>query len=255
MSLEVYQLLMLKDNYSYVLRDKDTNTVMVVDPSEAEPVVKFLDRKGWQLNAVLNTHHHHDHTGGNLRLQEMTECDVIGYKDDAARIPGITVMVEDNERLMLGNTVGKVIVIPGHTLGHVAYWFETDHALFCGDTLFTMGCGRVFEGSMEQMYSSLCRLAALPEETLVYCGHEYSHINGAFALTIEPNNLALKKRYDWCIKQHAALHPTVPSTMGLELKTNPFLRAGVKSVKENLGMGDRCDSEVFREIRERKNRF
>lgn len=228
--LTIHIIPALKDNYIYLLRDEATGHTAVIDPSEAKPVLEVLKQKGWKLHYIWNTHHHWDHTGGNLALKQQTGCKIIGFVGDKHRLPGIDQIVADGEDLALGESVAKILFIPGHTLGHIAYWFEKDNALFCGDTLFSLGCGRLFEGTPEQMYTSLQKLAALPEETRVYCGHEYTVTNARFALSVDPDNQALQSHYTYALEKDQRHQPTLPSTIGIERTLNPFLR--VKNAKE-----------------------
>jgi hydroxyacylglutathione hydrolase len=224
--LTVVQLPVLTDNYIYLLHDEATGTTGVVDPAEAAPVLDELARRGWQLGWILNTHHHGDHVGGNAALVAATGCRVVGPRADQARIPLIQTPVADGDVFRLGASPARVFDTPGHTRGHIVYWFEQDAALFAGDTLFALGCGRLFEGSPEQMWESLAKLAALPPETRVYCAHEYTESNLRFALSVAPDDPALLARGQRVRALRAASLPTVPSTLGEELATNPFLRAG-----------------------------
>jgi hydroxyacylglutathione hydrolase len=224
--LEVERLPMLQDNYSWLLRDGATGTSAVVDPPEAAPVLARLEALGRGLDWVLATHHHADHIGGIPDLQARTGCRVVGPAADAHRIPGLDVQVREGDVVRLGESVARVIETPGHTSGHISFWFEADRQLFCGDTLFALGCGRLFEGTPETMWASLQKLMALPDDARVCCGHEYTQSNARFALTVEPDNLALRRRAAEIDHLRARGEPTVPSTMGEERATNPFLRAG-----------------------------
>jgi hydroxyacylglutathione hydrolase len=224
--LTVVQLPVLTDNYIYLLHDEATGTTGVVDPAEAAPVLDELARRGWQLGWILNTHHHGDHVGGNAALVAATGCRVVGPRADQARIPHIQTQVGDGDVFDLGAARARVFDTPGHTRGHIVYWFEQDAALFVGDTLFALGCGRLFEGSPEQMWASLAKLAVLPPETRVYCAHEYTESNLRFALSVAPDDPALLARGERVRARRAENLPTVPSTLGEELATNPFLRAG-----------------------------
>ncbi|HLI12250.1 MAG TPA: hydroxyacylglutathione hydrolase [Alphaproteobacteria bacterium] len=254
-ALEIDLVPCLKDNYAYLLRDPATEATGVVDPSEAEPVLRALDRRGWRLTYILNTHHHPDHTGGNRALKAKTGAIVVGPKPDRARIPEIDVALDDGERYRLGEAEAEVIFIPGHTRGHIAFWFAASRALFCGDTLFAMGCGRLFEGTPQQMWTSLGRLRMLPPETRVYCGHEYTQANARFALTVEPANDALRRRAAAVDAARSRGQPTIPSTIGEERATNPFLRADERSLAENLGLAGADPVAVFAEVRRRKDHF
>jgi hydroxyacylglutathione hydrolase len=224
--MEIYPLPALQDNYIYLLRDPNSGRVGAVDPSEAGPVLSFLKARGWKLDVLFNTHPHWDHVGGNLALKEATGCTVFGAKKNEDQIPGVDQVLSEGSELWLGSAKGKVLEIPGHTLGHLAFWFEQSRALFAGDTLFTLGCGRLFEGTPLQMWQSLTRLAELPEETRLFPGHEYTEKNAEFAVTIEPMNRELKQRQAEVKRLRARGQFTVPGTIGEERRTNPFLRAG-----------------------------
>ena len=228
MELKVYTVPALQDNYIYILKN-ETHTA-VVDPSEAAPVTNFLHKKKWNLDFIFNTHHHYDHTGGNSDLKKIWSCLIYGFEKDRHRLPGIDRTLKDEEEFSFGQTKIKTLFIPGHTLGHIAFYCVKEKYLFCGDTLFAMGCGRLFEGSPQQMYQSLEKIKQLPKETFIYCGHEYTEANGNFALSIDKNNPLLKKRMEKVRLLRKNLKPTVPFTLKEELDTNPFLRAG--SVKE-----------------------
>ena len=224
---QVFQISALRDNYIHVIRT-NTGKTAVVDPSEEEPVCRFLKEKNWSLHYILNTHHHWDHTGGNVGLKKKwPQAQVIGFAGDAHRIPQIDILVQENEMWKGEGLEFQVLFIPGHTLGHIAFWFQKEGWLFCGDTLFAMGCGRLFEGTAQQMLSSLNKLKSLPLKTQIYCGHEYTLHNGHFALEVDSENLALKKR----VKQTEELRKkgisTVPFLLEEERDTNPFLRCSI----------------------------
>jgi hydroxyacylglutathione hydrolase len=215
----------LSDNYAYLLHDAATGATGIVDPSEAPPVLAALERHGWKLTHILNTHHHFDHTGGNIPLKEQTGATIIGPKADAARIPGIDTGVAEGDTVTFGSETAQILDIPAHTSGHVAFWFGASKAVFTGDTLFAMGCGRLFEGTPAQMFNAMRKLEALPPDTRVYCGHEYTESNGRYALTVEPSNSDLLNRMDEVRGLRAEGKPTIPSTIALEKLTNPFMRA------------------------------
>ena len=255
MALEIVQIPVLSDNYVYLLHDTATGVTGVVDPAVPDPVINTLEARGWHLDKIFNTHHHFDHVGANLDLKSKFDCEIIGPKADADRIPGIDTGVDEGETVTLGNHKAQVLFVPGHTRGHIAYWFCDDDALFIGDTLFAMGCGRLFEGTPEQMWTSLSKLSEMPDETRVFCAHEYTAANGEFALTLEPDNAALRARMDTVRKLRADLTPTVPSKLGEERATNPFLRANDPALMAAIGMGDADAVRVFAHIRAAKDEF
>jgi hydroxyacylglutathione hydrolase len=252
--LVIRQIPALRDNYVYLLHEPEKGATGVVDPSVAEPVLRELAATGWRLTHILNTHHHPDHTGGNLEIKRATGAVIVGPRADRERIPGIDVAVGEGDRYAVGAQAGQVFDVPGHTRGHIAYWFSDSRALFCGDTLFLMGCGRLFEGTPEQMWRSLGKLRALPPETRVYCGHEYTQANARFALTVEPENPALRERSRRVDALRAEGKSTVPGTMADEIATNPFLRADQPGVQAAAGSpGDAV--ATFATIRRRKDSF
>ncbi|OGQ78811.1 MAG: hydroxyacylglutathione hydrolase [Deltaproteobacteria bacterium RIFCSPLOWO2_12_FULL_60_19] len=255
--MRVVQIPLLRDNYGYLIVCEETGEAAVVDPSEAEPVLRSVEREKVALKAILNTHHHRDHTGGNSGILERLALEVYGHKNDQGRIPGLTHPVDERDEIVVGRLRGRVLFIPGHTKGHVAYLFDDN--LFCGDTLFTAGCGRLFEGTAEQMHDSLKKLMALPGNTMVYCGHEYTEKNLEFALTVEPNNPAVAKRLDTARSLRAKRDSTVPSTMAEELETNPFLRWHSQEIQSNLRQQFPAlpldPISVFAQVRQLKDKF
>jgi hydroxyacylglutathione hydrolase len=252
--LEIRQVPVLRDNYVYLLREPETGSVAAVDPSVAGPVISALDQLGWKLTHILNTHHHHDHTGGNLELKAATGAIIVGPLADRARIPGIDVALAEGDTLNFGKEEAKVFDVPGHTRGHCAFWFPHSRALFCGDTLFLMGCGRLFEGTPAQMWNSLSKLKKLPGDTRVYCGHEYTQANTRFALTVEPGNRDLAARSKRVDALRAQGKSTVPGTMAEELATNPFLRADDPALQKSQNApGDAV--ATFAAIRSAKDNF
>ncbi len=254
-TLEIHQIPTRNDNYVYLIRDSASGLVGVVDPSDAAPVRQMLDRLGWQLTHVLTTHHHNDHVGGVPELMDATGCTVVGPRADRDRIPGISVEVGDGDTFLLGEAEAKVYDTPGHTSGHIAYWFPESSALFCGDTLFALGCGRVFEGTHEQMWTSLSKFKEVPDDTRIYCAHEYTQANARFALSIDPDNADLQAYSREIDEKRAAGQPTVPSLMGVERKSNPFLRADAPDLIRAVGMEGKGPVEVFAEVRTRKDNF
>ena len=253
--LDIIQIPVLTDNYIYLLHDPESGDTAVVDPALAQPVLDLLEAKGWPLIYILNTHHHWDHVGGNLELKQKTGCQIIAAHLDSGRIPGIDSGVFEGDIISLGQHQARVIATPGHTSGHIVYYFAKDEALFCGDTLFAMGCGRLFEGSAEQMWTSLQKLKVLPSSTRVYCTHEYTQANGKFALSVEPDNFQLQHRMMEVAELRFANKPTVPSTIGQEMATNPFFRDNSISIQKNLGLESQSSVLVFTELRKRKDFF
>ena len=251
--IEIRQFTCLSDNLGVLVHDPAAGLTASIDAPEAAPVEAALASAGWRLTHILNTHHHGDHTGANLELKEKTRCTIVGPRN--SRIPGIDVEVGDGETFAFGEHVAHIIATPGHTLDHIAYWFKEDKVIFVGDTLFALGCGRVFEGTPQQMWASLKKLTTLPPDTAVYCGHEYTLANAKFALTIEPRNEALKRRAATIAALRAEHKPTVPTTIGVELETNPFLRAETPALQDAVGMSGRDPAEVFALVRERKDNF
>jgi hydroxyacylglutathione hydrolase len=254
--LDILLLPVLTDNYIYLLHEPVSDTTAVVDPAIAEPVMAVLQEKGWQLDYIFNTHHHSDHVGGNLQLKQATGCQIVGATADQTRIPGIDIALNDGEYIQLGNQTLQVIATPGHTSGHIVYYCAESRALFCGDTLFSLGCGRLFEGSAEQMWHSLQKLKALPGATRIYCAHEYTQANGRFALSLEADNQDLQQRLADVEVLRANNQPTLPSTIALEMATNPFLREDSVSLREAISARpDDSPIAVFAKIRRLKDQF
>jgi len=253
--LTIRQIPVLTDNYIYLIHDQLSEKTAVVDPALVDPVLSELSNSGWSLDYILNTHHHADHVGGNLGLKSETGCTIVGSRSDAKRIPGIDIELGEGDIFELGESVAKVLAVSGHTIGHIAYWFGVDDALFCGDTLFALGCGRLFEGSAEQMWKSLGKLKTLPGATRVYCAHEYTQANGRFALTVDPKNILLAERMERVNQLRQDGAPTVPSTLADEFLTNPFLRADTPELRATSELPDASPQTVFAEIRRRKDRF
>ena len=215
----------LHDNYSYLVIDEKKNIACVIDPSEAKPIIKYLEKKNINLKYILNTHHHYDHVGGNQELKKKYNARVIGYKGDKHRIPEIDTLVDDQEIWKQESFEAKIIHIPGHTLGHICFYFFNEEAAFTGDTLFSLGCGKIFEGSYEQMFNSLMKIKALPLKTKIYCGHEYTKQNAKFCITHDKNNENLKNKIKIIDKKLENNLPTIPSTIREELDCNIFLRS------------------------------
>jgi len=245
----------LSDNYAYLVHDARSGQCAVVDPSEAAPVEKALAHHGWSLTHVLNTHHHPDHTGGNLELKKRHGAVVVGPAKDAERIPGIDIGVSAAEPWNFAGETVRILEIPAHTRAHIAFIFEEEAAAFTGNTLFSMGCGRLFEGTPQMMWDALSKLMTLPDATQIYCGHEYTWANGRFALTLEPGNLDLHHRMSDVTRAREANAPTIPTNMGLEKRTNPFLRPDSAEIRKTLGMEDADNVAVFAEMRHRKDNF
>jgi hydroxyacylglutathione hydrolase len=253
--LQIEQISALSDNYVYLLHEPQAGMTAVVDPGVAAPVLERLSAQGRRLDWILSTHHHADHTGGNLELKQATGCRIAGPKADAARIPGIDLGLAERDRFQLGDAEAEVFETPGHTSGHISYWFAEPKALFCADTLFSLGCGRLFEGTPAQMWRSLSKFAPLPDDARVYCAHEYTQANARFALSVDPDNPALQARAAEVDRLRAAGQPTVPSTLGAERVANPFLRPQDPAIRKRLGLADAGDVDVFAELRKRKDRF
>jgi hydroxyacylglutathione hydrolase len=253
--LQIELLPLLSDNYAYLLHDQEAGASAVVDPGEAGPVLAALRERGRGLDLVLCTHHHGDHTNGNLELKAATGCRVVGPEAERARVPGIDRGVREGDEVEVGGSTLRVIETPGHTAGHVSFHAAREKAVFCGDTLFALGCGRLLERDALTMWDSLCKLASLPDETGVYCGHEYTEANARFALSLDPDNEALLARAGEVGHQRAVGAPTVPSTIGEEWRTNPFLRATDPYLRARLGLQAGSEAEAFAEIRRRKDAF
>ena len=255
--MKIIQIPLLRDNYGYLLVCEKTNQAAIVDPSEAAPVWRRVEQEKVDLVAILNTHHHRDHTGGNEELLARKRLKVYGHKSDQARVFGLSDAVQEGDSLEIGTTTGKVYFIPGHTTGHVAYLF--DNNLFCGDTLFTAGCGRLFEGTPAQMQASLQKLMELPDDTQIYCGHEYTENNLRFALSIEANNPQLVARFERIQALRTRGLPTVPSTLAEEKLTNPFLRWDSKAIQTSVSTAipgtPRDPVSIFGAVRKMKDAF
>lgn len=255
-ALEIERVPCLNDNYSWLLHEPTTKATAVVDPAEVAPVVEALRVRGWHLTHILNTHHHWDHTGGNTALKAKFQATIVGPAADEERIPGIDVALKDGDTYSLGAAKLLCFDTPGHTKGHVTYYFEDSKALFPGDTLFALGCGKLFEGTPQQMWTSLSKLIPLPPDTKVYCAHEYTQSNARFAVSIDPDNERLVSRKKAIDEARAQGIPTIPSLLGDELATNPFLRPSDPAIRKNLGVSESSsNAEAFAAIRSAKDAF
>jgi hydroxyacylglutathione hydrolase len=257
--MQVIRLEALSDNYIFLLHDRKQNIAAVVDPAEAEPVLKKLAELKAELVAILNTHHHNDHVGGNKQLmQQFPEVTVYGGVEDRGRIPGQQVFLQQGDRVQFADRIAEVVFVPGHTRAHIAYYFPPEQVgelgdLFCGDTLFAGGCGRLFEGTPTQMVDSLSKLRSLPDDTRIWCAHEYTLKNLQFALTVDGNNADLKKRYDEVKAHRSRGEATIPSLLGVEKRTNPFLRWEQPSLQSAVKSSDPV--QTFARIRGMKDKF
>ena len=253
--LEIVRIPVLNDNYVWLAHEPVQNLTAVVDPAVADAPLAEAAKRGWTITHILNTHHHGDHVGGNEEIKAATGCTIVGPRADRDRIPGIDIEVGDGDTYDFGAARADVFDVPGHTRGHIAYWFAESDALFCGDTLFILGCGRMFEGTADQMWTSLGKLRALPDSANVYCAHEYTQANARFAVTVDPKNDALLARAREIDAARSRGEPTVPDTMGRERETNPFLRADAASVAAAVGLAGHDPVAVFAEVRQRKDNF
>jgi hydroxyacylglutathione hydrolase len=254
-TLDVYQFNCRSDNFGLLVHDPEIGVTASIDAPDADAINAALDEKGWTLSHILLTHHHYDHVDGNEALKKKWGAIVVGNEADSARLPGLDVAVRCGDTYDFGRHKAAFIDTPGHTIGHVAIYFAKAGLLFTGDTMFALGCGRLFEGRAEQMWESLSTLGDLPEETVVYCGHEYTKANAAFALTVDPDNKVLQDRAREIDRLRADGKPTLPTTIGAEKAMNPFLRAKDDKIRALLGMENADDVAVFAEIRSRKDSF
>lgn len=255
MTLRIEQFMCRTDNFGILLHDGASGQTALIDAPEEAPILAALNRTGWRPALILTTHHHTDHVEANLALKERFGLRIVGPEAEAAKIPGIDETVEDGSVLTFGTHKVQVIETPGHTAGHVCYYFPAAKLAFTADTLFALGCGRLFERPAEAMFVSLQKLAALPADTTIYCGHEYTQANARFALSVDPANKALKERAERIERLRAEGKPTLPTTLAEELATNPFLRCGDREIRKNLGMENEPDEAVFAELRRRKDSF
>ncbi len=254
-SLDLDVFLCRTDNFGVLVHDPETNLTASIDAPDADAVIKAAERRGWKITHIFTTHHHTDHVEGNLALKEKYGCEIIGPINEAVAIPGLDKTMADGDSFEFGEHTVNVIETPGHTAGHICYHFVDDKVLFAADTLFALGCGRLFERSAADMWHSLQKLAVLPDETAIYFGHEYTLSNARFALTIDPDNERLKARAADIEAMRAEGKFTIPTTLAMEKETNPFLRAADPSIRRNLLMESRTNEEVFAEIRKRKDNF
>ena len=245
----------LNDNYSYLIHDEISNKVAIVDPSEFIPCDTIISKNYKKLDFILNTHHHYDHVGGNEELKKKYNSKVLGFENDKNRIPQIDTVLKDNQEFKIGTLNFTTIFIPGHTRGHVAFYFKKERVVFSGDTLFSLGCGRVFEGTYKQMFQSLNKLKNLPGETKVYCGHEYTFKNLEFCLKFNPNNNFLKKKRNNIELNLKNKMPTIPSTIADEIKANIFFRVNDPDVKKAINLENSSDIEIFTKLRDLKDNF
>lgn len=255
MPLEIVTVPCLSDNYAFLAHDATTGETALIDAPEAGPILSELDARGGRLTHVLLTHHHWDHVDGLADILDRHPAKVVGAAADAHRLPSLDMQVAEGDRFEIGGEPVEVFDVSGHTVGHVAYYMPQSHAVFTADSLMALGCGRLFEGSAEQMWASLSKLAALPDDTQVCSGHEYTQSNARFALTVDPENPALQRRAAEIDAARAAGRPTVPSSLGLEKASNPFLRTTDPAIQAHLGMVGADPAQVFAEIRARKDRF
>jgi hydroxyacylglutathione hydrolase len=254
MAAEIRLFPCLTDNFGYLIHDPATKATASIDAPEAAPIIKALEREGWTLTDILITHHHHDHVGGVAELKQKYDCRVVAPNDKSAKIANVDLRAAHGDVVKVGGLLARVLETPGHTLDHISYVFDAEKALFAADTLFSIGCGRVFEGTYPMMWESLLKLRVLPDDFDLYCGHEYTAANVKFALTVEPDNAALKARAEQVAKLRADNKPTIPVKLGEEKKANVFLRADEPSVAAALRMKGADAADVFGELRERKNK-
>jgi hydroxyacylglutathione hydrolase len=252
--LEVFQFPVLSDNYGLLIHEPSTGETASIDAADAAAVKGALNARGWTLSHILVTHHHSDHTDGILDLKQASHCAVYGPAAESRKVPGLDRGLNGGDRLTFASHPVSVFLAPGHTKGHIVYHLPSDGLALVGDVLFSLGCGRVIEGTMEEMWNSLDALRRLPPETRVYCGHEYTEANARFALTVEPGNAALRRRAEEVKELRARSLPTLPTTIAAELAANPFLRPESPEIRRTLGMPNATNAEVFAELRERKNR-
>tara|TARA_B100000401_G_scaffold267384_1_gene182121 strand:+ start:424 stop:1185 length:762 start_codon:yes stop_codon:yes gene_type:complete len=245
----------LKDNYSYIVFNEESLFAVVIDPSESEPVINEIKKNNLKLKYIFNTHHHYDHVGGNIKLKEKYRCKVVGYEKDKDRIPEIDIGLKDNQKWKNELFECEILHVPGHTAGHICIYIEKINALFTGDTLFSLGCGRIFEGTYTEMFNSLNKMKKFPKKTKIYCGHEYTKKNSDFCLSIDTNNSKLRHKIDKIKNDIKLDKPTIPSTLEDELECNIFLRADNLEIQKQLGINSSDPIETFTKLRELKDNF
>ena len=253
--MKVIPIPCLTDNYAYIIKNNTSKKVGVVDPSETPPIINFLKREKLKLDYILNTHHHFDHIGGNIELKKIYNAKIVGFKNDEHRIPGIDITLNDNDEWNFGDSKVKILHIPGHTSGHICFFFEKEKIAFTGDTLFSLGCGRIFEGNHKQMLESLNKIKKLPKNTKIYCGHEYTYKNAEFCMKYDSNNTDLKKKFEIIKKLRSKNLPTIPTSLKDELNSNIFLRCDQNDLKIKLNMKNQEDFKVFKKVRDLKDSY
>lgn len=253
--LQIYTFPCLQDNYAFLIHDHESDTTAVIDTPDVPAIEKALTENDWTLTYILNTHHHWDHAGGNLELKNKTGCKIFGPHAEASRIPGIDFELKEGDVFKIGKFTADIYDTPGHTSGHIVYHFAEQKCAFVGDTLFAMGCGRLFEGTPEQMWNSLQKILQWPDDTRIYCAHEYTQNNGNFALTIEPDNQDLVHRVEEVKSLRAKGKPTIPTTLLIEKKTNPFLRPTSKNIRNTLHMQNKSPLDIFTRVRQLKDQY
>lgn len=253
--LSIRQFPCLSDNYGFLIHDPASGETATIDTPDPDRILAEAKAAGWTITQIWNTHHHFDHAGGNAAIKAATGARIVGPSYESARIPGIDLPVSDGDSVWLGKIEAKVVFTPGHTSGHIVYSLPGEHVAFVGDTMFALGCGRLFEGSPQQMWTSLSRLADLPDDTVIYCAHEYTQANARFALSIDPDNRDLQAYAASVDAKRARGEATVPTTIGAEKAANPFLRAADPAIRARLGLPDAANAGVFAEIRRRKDAF
>jgi len=254
--LQVEQFACLNDNYGYLIHDTQSGLTAAIDTPQVKAYMEALERRGWKLSHILNTHHHADHAGGNLELKALTGCTIVGPVNEKDKIPGIDIPLGGGDVFELGESKGLVLDVGGHTKGHIAFHFAQQKMAFVGDSLFAMGCGRMFEGTYEQMQASIERLSGLPDETTIYCAHEYTLANAKFAISVDPTNKELEERFEKVHAQRLRGEWTVPTSMAIERRTNPFLRYNTPQIRKMLGVTPEAPSlHAFSAVRKAKDVF